>query len=129
MRYFVKPDASQRVLLSSGGWLTFPKVGIIGALETDNPSLIRELEILQRKEVGGITELSLPDFEEAKKKAILQASRPRLREEISNRTFRGLQRKSQSVGAAVAEANVEPSAPPIAKYSDLPPFRPGSVSR
>lgn len=74
MRYFSKIYPSQPFLLSNGKGFKFPIAESgVGLLETENPLLISEFTDAIQKQIGGVSEITQPEFEALKKKAMPQS--------------------------------------------------------
>lgn len=78
MRYFKQVNPKVIFYGSIGQPIRFPDFGNgFGGIATEDPALIKELELTMKKSVGGVSEITAQELEDLKKKAPLpKSSRP-----------------------------------------------------
>lgn len=140
MRYFRKYEPRQNLMMSNGAWLRFPETGgehdQWGLLATQDGGIIREIELAQQNQKGGIEEITAADYEALKKKERKPKRWPHSNEAISPRTYLKLREQWAGISAGrAAEVDVltrDPKDPKFKRISRPEPvstFRPASVKR
>lgn len=129
--YFIKEILSNAIRLPSGRKVPWEPVGDdVGVLATNDPQLISELETASRRGVGGVRQVDLRGYEDAKKKSTAEELR-KVSLFRANNQFR-TPRLSEDVAPAVEVKplpRVSPSGQPIATPSTLPLPTPKSRRR
>lgn len=82
MRWFKKINASQKLFLSSGKWLSFDAVdGGLGVIAVGNPKILSEMYEAINAGRGALSEINEEEYNELKKK-LPTPSAPKWREEF-----------------------------------------------
>ena len=106
-KYFRKEIVNTPLYLKGGGKVPFIALGgDIGILETDDATLIGQLEVAINRRMGGVIAITSEEFEELKKNPPVPRSKP-----SSLKPWSQIQRQSSPQEEAVVATNLQKPAP------------------